>query len=283
MTQNILTFFKRLIFIFASYVGFSQDTLYLNRVMQTLVNGEKIMSLEISKIDTFSQSSAVLQWQPNEMHVLHIINHDTMMHQLQLANQTFVVGALGSVTQTINPLSVDLYWLKSVVKEHQYLGMNLIVDVNETHQNSFYWNLQAIDNVFNERIAEGVALNYANFNPHYYTINKLSQPDIQNDTSAVVTGKVGDTIRLVVANAGLQTHAIHFHGYHVIIKKASVHTHMIGWEKDTYPVAPNELHLVEIIPDKPGIYPVHDHNLMATLANGEYGKGMLVYLNISER
>ena len=71
----------------------------------------------------------------------------------------------------------------------------------------------------------------------------------------------------------------HFHGYHVTILETTVHQKIIGWEKDTFPIFPGEAMTLLLIPDQPGMYPVHNHNLV-TVTTGGYPGGMITRLNI---
>ncbi len=54
----------------------------------------------------------------------------------------------------------------------------------------------------------------------------------------------------------------HFHGYHVKIIDVKIHQTMLGWEKDTFPVFPGEAMTLLLVPDQPGMFPVHNHNLV---------------------
>ena len=40
------------------------------------------------------------------------------------------------------------------------------------------------------------------------------------------------------------------------------------WEKDTFPVFPGEAMTLLLVPDQPGMYPVHNHNLVTVATGG---------------
>ena len=60
------------------------------------------------------------------------------------------------------------------------------------------------------------------------------------------------------------------------------HAEQIGWEKDTFPIKSMETIVLELVPDKPGHYSVHDHNLTAVTGGGFHPKGMLVLMAIDK-
>ena len=123
-------------------------------------------------------------------------------------------------------------------------------------------------------------MDLTNYRPNYFLINGLSNPKIDQDTLAKVRGNVGDTLQLFVLNSGNAVHSLHFHGYHVKVIYSSRSSEVVGWVKDTYALYKGEVVQLEIVPDKPGEYPVHDHNLVAITANNIYPKGMFTTLVI---
>jgi hypothetical protein len=40
--------------------------------------------------------------------------------------------------------------------------------------------------------------------------------------------------------------------------------------------------MVELVPDKPGRYPIHNHNLVTTTVGGNYPGGMMMHMHIHE-
>jgi FtsP/CotA-like multicopper oxidase with cupredoxin domain len=85
-----------------------------------------------------------------------------------------------------------------------------------------------------------------------------------------------------MTNAGMMYHFPHFHGYHVKIIEATYHKRYIGWMKDSYGMAPGESITVELVPDKPGMFPMHNHNLVTTTIGGNYPGGMMMHMHIHE-
>jgi FtsP/CotA-like multicopper oxidase with cupredoxin domain len=75
-------------------------------------------------------------------------------------------------------------------------------------------------------------------------------------------------------NNGLSIHSLHFHGYHLTVEKDSKNPSYTGRSKDSFGVYPNESLILSCTPDKPGEYPVHDHNLVAVTGGQQYATGM---------
>ena len=101
-----------------------------------------------------------------------------------------------------------------------------------------------------------------------------------NDPIINIQGNVGDTIYLYITNTGNGMRSIHFHGYHGEITYSSKNPGNVGRSKDTFPIYPLEATIIRIVPDKPGMYPVHEHNLVAVTGNNYYPNGMFTLMNI---
>ena len=84
-----------------------------------------------------------------------------------------------------------------------------------------------------------------------------------------------------MANTGQSIHSMHFHGYHATILYSSKNQTHVGRSKDTFPIHSMQTLVLQIVPDKPGTYPVHDHNLVAVTGNNVYPNGMFTTLLIN--
>jgi FtsP/CotA-like multicopper oxidase with cupredoxin domain len=133
-----------------------------------------------------------------------------------------------------------------------------------------------------EAIAEGGSYNRKYYHPDAFTINGRGFPGTMRDSLSLIKGMVGQTIHIHMTNAGYMYHFPHFHGYHVRILYASHHDHYVGWSKDSFGMAPGESVTVELIPDKPGRFPMHNHNLVTTTIGGNYPGGMMMHMHIHE-
>ena len=57
---------------------------------------------------------------------------------------------------------------------------------------------------------------------------------------------------------------------------------MLDWSKDTVPIKAGETMVLELTANLAGIYPVHDHNLIAVTNAGFYPGGMLTQIHVAE-
>ena len=145
----------------------------------------------------------------------------------------------------------------------------------------FFWNLFEQNTTLSHGLADSSITSLpASLFAQVYTINNQSHPNTVSDTNALVLGNVGDTLIISIVNSGKMSHALHFHGYHVEILHQSKNSFMEGLEKDTFPVEVGATCVVRLIPNQPGMFPVHDHNLFA-VNTGSYPGGMITMLNIS--
>lgn len=151
---------------------------------------------------------------------------------------------------------------------------------DNVHQ-SFYWNVKEHQTGYNSTVFSGGSPDWSNYYPEYFTINGRSNPSINLDASARIVGNVGDTLMIYIANTGQSIHSIHFHGYHVKVVNSSKEPTHAGRSKDSLPVFPSETMVLQLIPDKPGEYPVHDHNLIGTTGGNLYPQGMFTTILIA--
>ena len=119
-----------------------------------------------------------------------------------------------------------------------------------------------------------------NYTPNIFLINGYFFPNTNNDSTAKVRQNVGDTVLISIINSGNIDHILHFHGYHVEIIDIKKNVRQKNWIKDTFPVKTGEALTVMLVPDKIGMYPVHDHNLIAVTNGGLYPGGMITMLHI---
>ena len=90
-----------------------------------------------------------------------------------------------------------------------------------------------------------------------YTVNGQVFPHIPS-----LEVSEGNTVRLTVANRGLETHPMHVHGHHVrvVSRDGTASTGSPLW-LDTFDVQPGEVWVVEFVADNPGVWMDHCHNL----------------------
>jgi len=152
-------------------------------------------------------------------------------------------------------------------------GMIVIKDDNAT---DFFWNMKEHQRDWNDTIGGGASVDWSTYYPEYFTINGKSNPFINEDANARVTGSMGEVMHIYMVNTGQSVHSIHYHGYHSEIIFSSKYPAHVGRSKDTFAIYPMESIVVEMIPDQLGEYPVHDHNLVAVSGGNIYPNGMFL-------
>ena len=213
------------------------------------------------------------------------MNFDSQVHQFRIKGETNAVSIpVGDSVQVLydcNNPGVFIFDDPLNFPDMASTGLSGMLVVKNTTHAGFYWNVKEHQEGNSELVFSGGSPDWSTYYPTYFTINGKSAPNINSDTNARVLGNVGDTIYIYIANTGQSVHSIHFHGYHVTIAYSSKDPSQVGWSKDSMPVFPSETLVFELVPDQPGEYPVHDHNLIGTTGGGEYGQGMFTTLLIA--
>jgi FtsP/CotA-like multicopper oxidase with cupredoxin domain len=213
-----------------------------------------------------------------------LINTDTISYEFFLNTNTssiWTIGAEDTITVNLPTLSMGTHAILSSTATGSILGTACILQVDLQGDYIYSWDLWEINAAFSQDVAAtNVSSIPSTYRPNVFTIN--TDPLAPMDTSnAIIYGAVGDTLIISVLNSGNMTHNIHFHGYHVTILSASLQTDRVGWSKDSFPVKVGETMTLRLVPDQPGVYPVHNHNLATLLFNNSYPSGMMTMLKIN--
>ncbi|MEM8896794.1 MAG: multicopper oxidase domain-containing protein [Bacteroidota bacterium] len=268
-------------------LGIVKKTVYINKGTMNTPDDIALQCINFNDSNSFSQSNSVISITPGSELELTVVNTDVKPHNLQIKGKSIddqPIPAGGQKTYNVVFPSEGVFLMHDNLDglDNQYLGLGAVIHVQNFGGETFYWNLKEHYSNWNFLLEYGASVNYEIFEPDYFTINGLAQPDLQDDPTAALHGKVGETIRLVIANTGLMKHSIHFHGYHLEIISSSKHPSHAGRIKDSFPIDPMESLVLELIPDQPGEFPVHDHNLYATTGGGMEPNGMLIVISIEE-
>lgn len=258
--------------------GTINRTLFIVADTLQTVDSVLIPYVTFNEDSIFTQRNPVIELQSGDTLDLWIHNLDSMAHEFTVADYgsaTSVSEGGSAFIQYVFPSEgVFIYHDPIEYPTNVVMGLAGMIVVKDHQHSSFYWNIKEHDVSWNAQIAEGNPVNWNAYNPKYFTVNSESNPNINLDPSARITGQVGDTLFLYMANTGQGVHSIHFHGYHAIIRYSSKSSGHVGREKDTFPIYPMETLALQLVPDKPGEYPVHDHNLVAVTGNDIYPNGM---------
>lgn len=277
------------LFIFISFFGSTANIsirLVIRQGNLLMNDGTSFPYKVYTTQSTFVEKSDLFIWQTGDIITLKVVNSDGNVHGFAIDNGINFgsIAAGDSIEQVLSsfPEGVYRYYDPLNLPYNQYLGMSGIIHVKATSDLTpyFYWDLREHQLAWNSDIISGNSPIINQYDPFYFTINGRSEPDINTDTIARVTGNVGNEVRIVIVNNGMSIHSMHFHGYHAFLLKNSKNSTHEGREKDTFPIYPKEHVVLSFVPDKPGEYPVHDHNLVAVTGGGIYHAGMFTTLLI---
>jgi len=130
--------------------------------------------------------------------------------------------------------------------------------------------LQDFDDRLNAAIASGGSYDLNNYEPNYFFLNALSQPDTAADADTRIVMSSGEDVAIRLINAGIIYTPMHFHGYHVdvITRDRTPETAVIT--KDTVLARPGECVDVILSVNQTGMFPMHTHYVPGTTADGVY-------------
>lgn len=285
MRRFYITFAAALLTFQLANAATVYDTLYLNAGMMLAVDSSTFPYKAFNHTSTFDQKNAVIEVQPNDQLIITIINNDTLDHAWFVSEYSALAKFLptgDSINDTLTFTSEGLHILYNHMDDPvgRYMGgAGMIWVRSSTGDGAFFWNLREQDSTWNADLGAGDTVNWALNHPDYFLVNGHGRPGIANDPSAVVTGSVGDTIYINIANTGRSVHSLHFHGYHCTVVQSN-NPLMIGRDKDTFPVWPMETMVLRMVPHQAGQFPVHEHNLLAVAGGGIYPNGIFLIMNI---
>ena len=262
-------------------------TLYINKGFFTTVDTVQFPYFAFNNQNTFNPTNEVISLTTSDTLILKVINSDTSMHGFSVQNKPSVNDLLNPGDSVIHILhfnneGIYIFFDPYQYPKNRYMGLGGMVCVNN-HRNSrdFYWNLKEHQKSYNQQLSAHGIVSWQDYYPDYFTINGKSYPDLQKDTTAKVVAKLGDTVRIFIANTGQSKHSIHFHGFHSRVISSTGNYISNATEKETYPMASMQCVMLEMIPDKTGLYSVHDHNLVAVSGGGKHPNGMFIIMAIN--
>ena len=188
-------------------------------------------------------------------------------------------GATAELEVTFTEERVHRYY--STPTSGQYTGASGIVSVGGQADGRFYWNLFDLNIELSNAFAENSESEYPlDYQPELFTINGRFYPNTLDDRDVMVMGMVGDTVLIDIVNSGYMDHVMHFHGFHVTVVSSALQPERAGWSKDTVPVKRGEAMRLQLVMNQPGMYPIHDHNLIAVTNAGVYPGGMITHIEV---
>lgn len=234
--------------------------------------------------DQFDSTNTIFRYNVGEQVRFNVTNRADFTCGFEIVG----IGSIDKIpTNETRSLLVTLttkgtYLVQDPNGDHRALGLGTMLVVSDFNGPEYYGVFNEHEPVWINAIAEGGAYNKNIFSPAAFTVNGFGYPRTLADHRSKIMGMVGDTIHIHMTNAGQMYHFPHFHGYHVTIIEATYHQHYLGWSKDSFGIAPGESITVQLVPDKPGRYPMHNHNLVTTTIGGNYPGGMMMHMHIHE-
>ena len=158
------------------------------------------------------------------------------------------------------------------------------------------WVIQNVDSVWCERAALGATTTLDEIVPDYFLINGRSGIDAVHDQAITIHGRLGEPALVRILNAGVATHAMHFHGNHLDVLCHNAKRAPHAMRKDTI-MMPGGFTKDALLPFRapPDIwppiarwgseltlsYPMHCHAEMSqTAGGGLYPNGMLAHWEV---
>lgn len=260
-------------------------SLYILRDSIHFDNGTALPYATFNAPNAYSSTNARIVVDLGDQLDLWVVNFDTDAHDFRIQGETSTVsipaGDSVQVLYDCNNPGVFIFHDPANFPDLASVGLSGMLVVKNTQHAGFYWNIKEHQVGYNDSVFVGTTPDWLSYYPGHFTINGKSNPHINNDPDARVVGNVGDTIYVYMANTGQSVHSMHLHGYHATIVYSSKDPSQVGWSKDSMPILPSETMIIKIVPDKPGEYPVHDHNLIGTTGGNIYPQGMFTTLLIA--
>ena len=285
MNKLLLGFTFGVLFAFNSFSTTVNQSLYIVADSLLTVDSTKVPYITFNETLTYNQSNPIINLMQGDTLHLWIYNTDSLMHDFVIKGISSVISIPSNDSAFLQTVFTAkgsyIYHDPSAFPKNTYLGLAGMIVVKNHPFACFYWNIKEHNSDWNNQLFNGSPVNWNQYDPDYFTINSVSNPNINGDTLARITGQVGDTLFLYITNTGLSIHSMHFHGYHATIKYSSRNASHLNREKDTFPIYPMETVILRIIPDKEGEFPIHDHNLVAITGNNIYPNGMFTTILIT--
>ncbi len=278
--------FLSVFLLWVSIPSFALDvTLYIHKD-STVVYGRMVHGCAFNTTDEYSSKSALLRVDTGEPLNVTVVNRDTLEHTFTIddvINTGNIIAPGGTATLMVTLNAAGSYRYYSDRSYGALIGAGGLILAGHQPYPAFYWNLFDLGSSYTWGLASGqfVAIPTP-YEPDLFYINGTHFPFTNNDPDTRVVMPLGDTVVISIANGGNMDHVLHFHGFHVRILDSKIQPERVGWIKDTFPVKVGEAMTVMLVANQVGVYPVHDHNLIAVTNAGLYPGGMLTQINVYE-
>ncbi len=269
--------------LFYSSAAVAQDSLWV--ITEAWFQGEdSLMGTRFELTPEWTGHNAVIDRAEDQTSSIVLINTDTVDHVFstnapEAESIMLEAGASTNVALPAMPQGSFRYFLSD--ERGKVLGGSGMIRTGWTDETLFYWNLSDWDPIRTLDAAAGMPIDFdAPYVPRFFTVNEESYPSTSDDPNALVAVSLGDTSFIAIANHGFMDHVLHFHGFHIIMVSSTGYPERVGWNKDTVPIRRGESLTVRLIAYQEGMYPVHNHNLIAVTNAGFYPGGMITTIHV---
>lgn len=283
--MNNWKFWTCLILAMVPFGTFAQDTLWLARGEWTHIP-DSVQALRFNANDEWSGVNATLTRPVEAASSLVVVNLDSIAHTWKLEAEgelDWDLAALDTIVLEMPELPAGAYRFGLIDEIGRVMGASGQLQIGlEADYAHFHWNLG--DWSVARMVAADLGLPIAwdePYVPEQFTINERTYPAVADDPEALVAVSLGDTCLISIANHGFMDHVFHFHGFHVTMISSSHHPERVGWSKDTVPIRMGEVLTVQLVANQVGMYPVHNHNLIAVTNAGFYPGGMITQIHVA--
>ena len=252
--------------------------LYLNNFQDT-INHELVSRPIFNRTQVPEEETVHFHIEAGEKLILNIVNKLNKTVSLVIDGKVIGVlssGNTNSFKLTI-PEGIHYYGLGN---ELSALSAGAMIVVGSKRQKSFYLKFSECDPSYNEAIHNESAL--PKYRPEKFMVNDRDFNVNNHHTHTGIEAKVGDSVQIFLYNSSdFMHHAPHFHGFHVLIVKSDANKIYEGLWKDSFGMEPKSLYELLLVPDKEGVYPIHNHNLITTTSESNYPGGMMTHMRIN--
>ena len=267
----------------ACTTAIAQITIWIN-TGEWMQSADTMPALRFNSTAVFDTVNTFFNAPENAGWELTVINTDSVAHNFTInTSQTFTenIPAGEEVTFEVPALLFGTYRYYSSDERGEVLGLSGLIKVGIDSDLQFHWNLADWMPSRMDSAQAGTPIDWdSGYIPKYFSINSHTYPNTANDPLGTVTMNLGDTCLISIVNGGFMEHVLHFHGFHVEILSATVQTSRVGWTKDTLPIHKGEGLTLLLVAAQAGVYPVHNHNLVAVTNAGFYPGGMLTMITV---
>lgn len=286
--MNRIKFFVFFILLFAANCGVTQaqQTAEIYIVEGVVADGENgwMPYYTFNSRNSFDSSNVILRFASGVQVDFNVTNTTSITCGFKINGYgetgNIPAGETRSLSLILEAEGTFLY--EDPLNDQRALGLGGMLVVSDFTGPTFYGVLTEHDNEWTKTLTQGGVYSKKSYKPETYTVNGRGFPDVKRDSLISIHGHVGDTIHIHLTNAGQMHHFPHFHGFHVKILEATKQPELVGRLKDSFGLLSGESMTLELVPDKPGRYPIHNHNLITTTFGGNYPGGMMIHMHIYE-